>query len=338
MPFRRLFPLLLAALLISPLRAQIQNAYAGPLPSGEHLVFDVNVVDVFFTVTQRGKFVANLRPDEFILLENNRPESIRYFSEDSQAPLSLAVMIDTSDSEALELSREVKVATEFFQKVLAPGDKALVVTFDSFIDMRQDFTEERDSLVRAVTGSASDVEQHTTVLETNPTPKFRSTALYDAVSAVTSRRFKDRPGRKAMIIITDGMDQNSRTTRKQAIEAALRAETTCYVLLVVNSLVRGDPTYAGERNMQELVQQTGGRLFLVDQKLKVLPAALSQIATELRHQYSIGYTPHDANMCGEFRHIVVKARRGLNVRARRGYYAIKLPLPGAPEPVIQACR
>lgn len=280
----------------------------------------MDVVDVYFTVKRHNQFVQDLTKDDFEIRENNHKQEIRYFSSDSDAPLSLGVLIDTSDSESPVLHREREVAKRFFDTVLIAGDEGLVASFDSHIELKQDFTGDHDLLVKAIEASDRNSSRRSAAVDIGSTPKFRSTALYDAIVGVAGGRFADRRGRNAMIIITDGQDQGSRSNAQKAVEAALKANSICYVLLVGDKDYMSAPNYEGGVRMKYLAAQTGGNVVVLDNRLKGLEATLLQIAAELRHHYSIGYTPGDRKADGRYRKISIKARHGFKVRSRQGYY------------------
>jgi len=293
---------------------------------GETLTVDVDVVDVFFNVKEKNKFVENLQKEDFELKETTHPQQIRYFSAESQTPLSLGVLIDTSDSEAAVLQKEHEVARRFFDQVLIAGDEGMVISFDSFVDVKQEFTGDHGVLVEAVGHARKEFSRASHEIDPGGVPRLRSTALFDSIVGSARYRFAQRSGRKAMIIITDGQDMGSRATARQAIEAALKSNTICYVLIVGDSRYMTASSYDGVERMKTLASETGGRVIPMDRKLKNLESSLLAIASELRHHYSIGYTPSDRAHDGDYRKISLKCRRGFKVQSRRGYYATHEPL------------
>ncbi len=281
---------------------------------------EVDVVDVYFTVKRHNHLVENLTKDDFEIRENNEKQRILYFSSESEAPLSLGVLIDTSDSESPMLHKEREVAKRFFDTVLTSGDEGLVASFDNHIQLKQDFTGDHDLLVKAIGTSQRDSSRRSPEIDPGPMPKYRSTALYDAIVGVAENRFADRRGRNAMVIITDGQDQGSRASAQQAVEAALKANSICYVLLVGDKDYMESALYEGSVRMRYLAEQTGGRVIVLDTRLRGLEKTLLQIAAELRHHYSIGYTPEDRKADGRYRKISIRAGHGYKVQSRRGYY------------------
>jgi VWFA-related protein len=317
--------LVVASVLCLPV--QSQTSVPNKSFVGETLTVDVDVVDVFFNVKQKGKFVENLSKEDFVLSENNHRQDIRYFSAETDTPLSLALLIDTSDSEAPALQREHQVAERFLDQVLTDGDQGMVVSFDSYIDLKQEFTGDHDALLNAISHARREYSQRTLQIDPDPIPRLRSTALYDSIAGAAQYRFAQRSGRKAMIIITDGQDMGSRKSAKDAIEAALKSNTMCYVLLVGDKGYMQSTDYSGVQRMKYLANETGGRMIEVTQNLKNLEHSLLDIAAELRHHYSIGYTPNDRSHKGDYRRISIHCRRGYKVQSRRGYYATHEPLP-----------
>ncbi len=307
-------------------QAQREN-FANPRFSGETLSVNVDVVDVFFNVKSHDKFVENLTKHDFTIYENGRKQTIRYFSAETHAPLSLGLLIDTSDSEKPVLQREHEVAKQFLDQVLTAGDEGLVVTFDSNIDLKRDFTGDHEELLQAISMAKREFSSRHPELDSGPMPKLRSTALYDSITAVARKRFARRNGRKAMIIITDGQDMGSKTSGTQAIDAALRSDTICYVLLVGDSRYMGSTGYQGIQRMERLSQETGGRMIEVHKDMKRLEKSLLEIAKELRHHYSIGYTPTDRDYDGEYRTISIRSAHGYNIQSRRGYFAVRHQKP-----------
>lgn len=315
------FPLFAVfALLPTSIVAQSQQNWTPQRFAGETLSVNVDVVDVYFTVERHNRLVENLTKDDFEIRENDEKQRILYFSSESQAPLSLGVLIDTSDSESPTLHKEREVAKRFFDTVLISGDEGLVASFDNHIQLKQDFTGDHDLLVKAIGTSQRASSRRSPEIDRGPMPQYRSTALYDAIVGVAENRFAERRGRNAMIIVTDGQDQGSRATAQGAAEAALKANSICYVLLVGDKDYMESAHYEGSMRMRYLAGQTGGRVIVLDTKLKGLEKTLLQIAAELRHHYSIGYTPDDRKADGKCRRISIRARHGYKVQSRRGYY------------------
>jgi VWFA-related protein len=289
-------------------------------PDLERLTVDVDVVDVFFVVKdKKGRFIADLRKEDFELAEDGEPQEIRYFSAFSEQPLELALMIDTSGSMASMVQQEQRLAIAFLRRVLAPADRALVVSFDSGIQLQQDYTNLLELLEQALQRTRMGMSRNSP--ELSPAPSAgRGTALYDAIESVSRSRFSHRRGRKAMILLTDGQDNGSHTSAKEAMAAAARAEVICYVLLLGDRNFTSMAGYVGVNRMRELSERTGGRLIPAGNERK-LERSFKEISEELRRHYSIGYTPINRSWDGRYRSIKLRARNGYRVQSRRGYYA-----------------
>jgi len=283
---------------------------------------NVNVVNVFFTVKDHhGALIPNLSKDEFEVLENGKPQTIKYFSAESNLPLTLGLLIDSSGSMQRMLPEEKVVAADFLRQVITEKDLAFVISFDITVDLLQDLTSNvhllRSGLERAkinIGGGSGGIPG----LGQGPVPIShpKGTLLYDAVYLASDDVLGKQVGRKAMVVLTDGNDEGSKLKLRDAIEAAQKADTVCYVLLL------NDPEYgpADVGDMKQLSEQTGGRVIEVNNPKKI-GAAFAQISNELRSQYSLGYSPEDARRDGSFRKIEVKSKNGHKVQARKGYYA-----------------
>ncbi len=290
----------------------------------------VDVVNVFFNVKdKRGGLMPGLTKADFEIYEDGKPQTIKYFSAESNQPLTLGMLLDTSGSVQRVLGAEKEVGMAFLNEVLGPKDLAFLVSFDVGVDLLQDFTESRERLRRAFQRARINTGSGGSIIPGgggNPVPTAGGprggTKLFDAVYLGAHEKLASEVGRKAMIIITDGHDDGSYYTFSQAIEAAQRADTICYVLLVADRGFYGSMPYVGRGDMDKLTEQTGGRLIDID-KLEKLKPAFDQIARELRSQYNLGYTPTNNTQDGSFRKIEIKSAQKHKVQARRGYYATK---------------
>ncbi len=285
---------------------------------------NVNVVNLYFvTKDKHGTLVPNLPQDQFEVLENGKPQTIKYYKADANQPLTMGLLVDTSGSEERMLSVEQEVAGQFIGTVLREKDLAFLISFDVNVDLMQDLTATSQDLRAALrktrinTGGGGGLPG----MGGGPVPQTRSrgTLLYDAIYLASLEKLKHEVGRKAMIIFTDGDDEGSQTSLGQAIEAAQKADTIVYVVLVY------DPRFIrGDREMRRLCQETGGRVIEVGSKPDKLQKALQEISDELRSQYYIGYTPTDVSADGGFRKVEIHTKSGeYRVQARKGYYAPK---------------
>ncbi len=289
----------------------------------------VNVVNLFFNVKDKhGMLIPNLTKTDFEVFEDGKPQTIKYFSAESNQPLTLGILIDTSPSQMHVLPIEQESCTEFLRSVLRPKDLAFLINFDSDIDLDQDFTSSANQLAHAldklqISGGASGGGMPGMGGGPIPNAHPRSTALYDAIFLGADEKLKNEVGRKAMIIFTDGEDEGSRMRIQDAIEAAQKADTICYVILIADRGFYGGMGYSGDSAMRKLAEETGGRVIEVGNKQEKVRQAFDQIQNELRSQYNIGYTPTNNKLDGSYRKIQLKAKGGdLKVQARQGYYAM----------------
>jgi VWFA-related protein len=297
-----------------------------PEESGQTFKAQVNVVNIFFNVKDHhGLLIPGLTKTDFDVLEDGKPQTIKYFAGDSDQPLTLGILIDTSPSQTRVLTIEQEDCAQFLQSVLRQKDLAFLINFDSDIDLDQDYTNNASSLKRALNklqiggGSAGGGPVG---LGGGPVPNAhpRSTALYDAIYLAADEKLKNEVGRKAMIVFTDGEDEGSRLRIRDAIEAAQKADTMCYVILIAD---RGGWYQGfGLGDMKKLAEETGGRVIDVGNNQQKLRNAFDQIQQELRSQYNIGYTPTNTKLDGSYRKIQIKTKNGdYKVQARQGYYA-----------------
>jgi len=290
---------------------------------------EVNVVNLFFNVKDKhGMLIPNLTKTDFEVWEDGKPQTVKYFSAESNQPLTLGILIDTSPSQMHVLPLEQQSCSEFLHSVLRPKDLAFLINFDSDIDLDQDFTNNAGQLAHAldklqISGGASGGGLPGMGGGPIPNSHPRSTALYDAIFLGADEKLKNEVGRKAMIVFTDGEDEGSHLRIQDAIEAAQKADTICYVILIADRGFYGGYGYSGDVAMKKLAEETGGRVIEVGNKQDKLRQAFDQIQNELRSQYNIGYTPTNNKQDGSYRKIQIKAKGGeLKVQARQGYYAL----------------
>jgi VWFA-related protein len=291
----------------------------------------VNVVNLFFNVKdKRGGLIPNLNKDDFEVFEDGKPQTVKYFSAETNQPLTLGILIDTSASQQRVLPMEQEVGAGFLRDVLTPKDLAFVINFDVNVELQQDFTSSardlREALSRVKINSGSPPQTGIPGVGGGPIPQQgtpKGTLLYDAIFLAADEKLKSEVGRKAMIILTDGEDQGSMMTLKRAVEAAQKADTIVYVLLIADrGFYYGTMGYSGDHDMKQVTEQTGGRLIEVGNKYQKVKEAFDQIAAELRSQYSLGYTPTNNARDGSFRKIEVRSKqKDYHVQTRKGYYA-----------------
>jgi VWFA-related protein len=332
----------------------------------------VKVVNVLATVRDKhGKIVNDLAKDDFTLTEDGRPQTVKYFARETDLPLTLGLLVDTSLSQRKVLSEERDASQSFLAQVLREDkDKAFVIHFDREVELSQDLTSSHEQLRAA--------------LEALQTPQFTRTSggnnggggdpgsgsgrgsghhsggtlLYDAVFLASDEMMQKQPGRKALIVLSDGVDMGSKESLDTAIESAQRANTIVYSILFKDDEAygngggfgrtgisipgmggpgmgrggtgggggRGGRPYPqehadGKKVLERISKETGGRMFQVSKKEPV-NQIYSQIQEELRNQYSLGYTPNAAEP-GYHKILVAATKKDLTVQARDGYYGDK---------------
>lgn len=292
---------------------------------------NVNVVNLFFNVKDKhGNLIPNLTKQDFQVLEDGKPQTIKYFSADSDQPLTLGILIDTSGSQERVLPMEKEVGAAFLHDVLRPKDLAFLISFDVDVDELHDFTNDASALRRAmdkaVINTGGGGGGGVPGIGQGPIPQSsipRGTLLYDAVYLASHEKLAQEVGRKAMILLTDGEDQGSQLKMRDAIEAAQKADAIVYVLLIADRGFYGFGGYSGEGEMKKMTAETGGRVIDVGNKIEKLREAFDQIAKELRSQYNIGYTPTNTKRDGSFRKIQINVNnnKDLKIQSRNGYYA-----------------
>jgi len=311
----------LALLGAALLAAQQPRSRSGPAQAGSspvqvddektRIILDVTRVNILFTVTDRkGRFITNLTKDDFEVYEDKRPQKILEFTAESDLPLRIALLLDTSNSVRPRFRFIQEAAIEFLNAVMRPRyDKALVISFDTNVELVADLTDDRDRLASAIR-------------ELRP---GGGTSMYDAIYfACRDKLAQEQPRhkfRRALVVLSDGEDNQSRVTREQALEMAQKADVVIYTISTNISRLDTD----GDKVLRYLASETGG-LALFPFKIEDLAQSFENIANELRHQYNIFYRPEPLRTDGRYQtvDVRVKGRRDLIVRARKGYYAPRL--------------
>jgi len=292
------------------------------------LKVNVNVVQLFFNVKdKKGALIANQTKNDFEVFEDGKPQIIKYFTAESDLPLTLGILIDSSGSQARVLDMEKEIGGAFLSQILRDKDEAFVIGFDVNVDLLQDFTNSTRRLKDALNSATINVGGAgggPPGLGGGPIPQSnipRGTLLYDAVYLAAHDELAQEVGRKAMILLTDGEDQGSQLKLKDAVEAAQKADSIVYVLLCADRGFYGFGGYSGEGEMKKLTFETGGRVIDVGNKPEKLKQAFEEISKELRSQYNIGYTPSNASLDGSYRKIDIHSKNDYKIQARAGYYA-----------------
>jgi VWFA-related protein len=318
----------LAALFTAETATAQQAPAQKPEQPTETLKLNVNIVQLFFNVKDKhGALIPNLKKDDFDVLEDGKTQTIKYFTAESNLPLTLGIMIDSSGSQRNVLDMEKQVGGAFLKQILTDKDEAYVISFDITVDLLQDFTRDVHRLQAALNKAKINVDYTSGGIPGMgggpvPTRNAPGTLLYDAVYLSAHDMLAKEVGRKAMILLTDGQDEGSRLKVQDAIEAAQKADAIVYVLLCADRGFYGFGGYSGEGEMRKLTEQTGGRVINVGNKFDKLKEAFDQIAAELRSQYNIGYTPINDKLDGTYRKLQIKVKEAnYKVQARAGYYA-----------------
>jgi VWFA-related protein len=288
-----------------------ENPAAPDSQDKNRITLDVSRVNMLFTVSdKKGRFITDLAKDDFEVFESKKPQSIIEFAAESDLPLRLAILIDTSNSIRERFRFQQEAATAFIDGTVRPReDRALVVSFDTAAELVTDLTDNIGVLEKAIQGLRPG----------------GGTSMYDAIFfACRDKLMQDQPlykFRRAMVVLSDGEDNQSRNTRDQALEMAQKADVTVYTISTNITHIETD----GDKVLRYFATETGGQAFFPF-KASDLNQSFENIANELRHQYNIFYRPEPLKADGLYHpvDIRVKNRKDLIVRARKGYYAPKL--------------
>jgi VWFA-related protein len=321
----------------------------------------VKVVNLFANVRNKnGDIVKDLTKDDFLLDEDGRAQQIAYFSQESDLPLTLGLLVDTSGSQRRLIDEERAASYRFFEQVLRPEkDVAFVIHFDFEVELLQDITASRRLLEKALddlqVSTQQRQQQQQPQQQQTPYPypfpggggrrrggmgggrppmgggggRSGGTILYDAILLASDELMRKQSGRKALILLTDGVDTGSKVSLSAAIEAAQRADTLAYSILFEDPAAYGGGLGRlggrmnapnGKKVLDQISRETGGRLFEVSKKL-TLAKVYDEIDEDLRRQYSLGYSPDRADDSRGYHkiHLTTK-QKGLTVQTREGYY------------------
>ncbi len=321
---------------------------------------DVRVVNVLATVREKGnggKIVNDLAKDDFVLTEDGRPQVIKYFSRESDLPLILGLLVDTSQSQRMVIGDEKSASYRFLERILRQDkDLSFLIHFDRDVELLQDVTPSRPKMEQAIDHIAIDQQDQPQMRRSGGGGGYGAgrsgggrrgggTALYDAILLASNEIMKNQQGRKALILLTDGVDNGSKVPLSQAVEAAQRADTLVYSIYFTGEEHQsplggfGGPGMGGGRRggmgrypqpqaqrpdgkkiLERISGETGGGFFEVTKKMPI-DDIFDRISDELRNQYSIGYTSDSSDTGYAFRKITLTAKRkNLVVQTREGYY------------------
>jgi VWFA-related protein len=302
----------LAAALAAPLMGQEPA-------QGPGLKATVNLVNLFVTVRDKNKrIVSNLTKDDFKIFEDNQEQKIAFFSKEVTLPITLGLLLDTSGSEQNMLYAIQDAGGRFLARVMRKGDEAMVLSFDTDVNLMSDFTEDPAQLDRAIHRTRINSPVSGGMINPGPLPSgnVTGTALYDAIYLACNDKLASEAGRKAIVIVTDAHDEGSKMRLEDAIESAQRSDTVIHIILVY------DPRYGADMGAaKKLTEETGGRVIVANSSKK-LEQAFDEIAEELRSQYTVGYYPSNAAKDGKFRKIKVEmTAKDYKALTRKGYYA-----------------
>lgn len=292
-----------------------------------------NLVSIFFTARDKHNgLIPTLSRSDCSVFEDKQPQTIKDFNAESDLPLTLGILLDTSGSQETVLPLEQQAGGRFLHQIIRPKDEAFVVTFDVDVDLAQDFTNSVNLLTQALdkatintaggngAGGIPGIGQGPVPTQGDP----KGTLLYDAVAEASHDKLATETGRKALILLTDGEDLGSITKPDQAIEAAQKANAIVYVILIADrwGYFNAGMMYTGASQMKKLADDTGGRVINVGNNGRKLQDAFDQIQRELRTQYLLSYVPKDKSLDGSFRKVDIKCGNDVKIQARKGYYAI----------------
>jgi VWFA-related protein len=330
----------------------------------------VKIVSVLATVRdKKGKIVPTLTKSDFVLSEDGRPQTITYFAAETDLPLTMGLLVDTSRSQQNVMGQERDASQTFLDHTLREGkDKAFLIHFDHEVELLQDITPSREKLEKALQllntpefsdtrGQGQDPDDNGGGSGGRQQYRGGGTLLYDAIYLASNDLMAKQKGRKALIVLTDGVDRGSKESLTEAIESAQQADTAVYSILFASheqgeyghhhggfggpGMGRGGGGWPGgggpgggpgrsreerpdgKKVLQRISSETGGRMFEVSKK-ETVDDIYAQIGEELRNQYDLGYTPTPTDAGAGYRKIeLTTTQKDLTVQARQGYYADK---------------
>ncbi|MBZ5592459.1 MAG: VWA domain-containing protein [Acidobacteriia bacterium] len=287
---------------------------------------EVNLVSLLASVRDKhNALISNLTKDDFTLTEDGQTQTIKYFTRETDLPLTIGLLVDVSASQRNLIDIEREAAYQFFSQVLRKKDMAFLISFGEEAELLQDFT----GSPRLLQAGLSQLRVNSGVQGVHPGPvptigQPRGTVLYDAVYLAATDRMTHEVGRKAMVLITDGMDEGSRLKIDEAIKSAQKADTVIYSIYYVDPRAYYGRGYFGgvsDSALRRMSEETGGRVFRVDRK-HTLPEVFKELQDEMRSQYAISYTPTNEKKDGTFRRVDLRTTdHNLKVQVRKGYYA-----------------
>ena len=302
-------------------------------PEEPTIKVDVDLVNILASVRNKnGALVSSLERDDFLLSEDGKPQTIKYFARETDLPLTIGLLVDVSRSQERLIDVERDAAAQFFTQVLGKKDLAFLIAFGSDAELLQDYTGSPRLLRSALEGLRVNADAGGASPHPGPVPtiyKPRGTVLYEAVYLAAKEKLQGQVGRKVLVLITDGVDQGSRVRLDEAIRWAHLSNAVLYSIYYFDPGAYGGYGFGGlgasDSDLKRLAEESGGRVFKVNRK-NPLSRAFDQIQEEMRSQYAIGYTSTNPVRDGNFRRIELKTRqKDLKVQARKGYFAVAGP-------------
>lgn len=294
---------------------------------------DVNLVNVLCSVRNKsGGLVGNLEKKDFTVFEDGKEQEIKYFTRETDLPLTIGLLVDTSKSQERLMDIERRAAYQFFSKVLRQKDLAFLIQFGAEAELLQDSTSSPKLLQEGLNQLRLSVPVGG--LHPGPVPTQQSqagTILFDAVYLAANEKLKGEVGRKTIVLITDGVDTGSRISKEKAIESAQKADTIIYSIDYEDPSAYGGGGWGriqigggqGEGDLRRMSSETGGHVYKVDRSHS-LDEIFRELQEEMRSQYSIGYAPANPKKDGSFRKLEIRASsKDFKVQARKGYYAME---------------
>jgi len=285
----------------------------------------VNVVNVLASVRDKHNgLIGNLSKDDFDVFENGQQQTIKYFSRESNLPLTIGLLIDVSRSQENLIGIEQRAASAFLDSVLRPKDEAFILSFGADTELLQDITSSKTMLHRGLENLKPNFGFSGITPGPVPTATRQAgTVLYDAVYLAASDRLAKEAGRKIIVVITDGDDEGSQLSIKKAIEGAQKSDVVIYSIYYVDHYRGGGYTFGGGGRgyLSQMSGDTGGHVYDVGGK-NSLDRIFDELQQEMRTQYAIGYTPTNPVRDNSYRKLEIRTKdRDLKVYARKGYYA-----------------
>jgi len=305
--------------------------FAMPQDNEPVIKVDVDLVNVLASVRNKsGALIGNLEKSDFRIYEDGKEQTIKNFTRETDLPLTIGLLVDTSKSQERLMDTERRAADQFFSKVLRPKDEAFLIQFGAEAELLQDSTNSPRLLRDALNQLRLSVPVGG--LHPGPVPTMQNmagTILYDAVYLAANDRLKGEVGRKAIVVITDGVDTGSKISRDKSIEAAQKADAIIYSIYYVDRAAYGFGGFgsfgggSGEGELRRMSTETGGQVFPVGNRM-TLDDIFREIQDEMRSQYVITYTPPNPKKDGSYHKIDLRAgNKDYRVQARKGYYAIE---------------